>query len=89
MSENNHKKYVEEILYHVLAHTQQMLTQGCCNCCSGIDNPNNIQTICLPVDRLESIMRGEPQYFKKAHPASIYEYQWLENPLNKDGNEPF
>lgn len=79
MAQNTFKQYVEEIISHVLNHTQQRLENGCCNCCSGIDNPNSIQTICLPAERLASVMRGDPQNYSEDTGVSPYKFLWKEN----------
>lgn len=76
MAKNNFGDYVKEILRHVIAHTNQKLEHGCCNCNSGVDNPNNNQTVCLPAERLASVMRGEAQNYSVNSGIGPYQFRW-------------
>ena len=89
MEENTYNRYVLEVLEQVTAHTKQLVEYGKCACCSFYEPEDESlgQFTCAAVDRLNSIMRGEPQNYEIAPAVHIYEFIWKNN-SNSNNNDP-
>jgi hypothetical protein len=81
MAENTYSSYVLEVLEQVTAHTKQLVENGKCVCCHSYEpeEQNLGQYNCIAVNRLNSIMRGEPQNYEIAPEVHIYQFIWKSN----------
>lgn len=92
MAPNTNKNYILEILEFVIQHTQQVAEKGYCNCfCNAYhsDADKTTQFNCLPVERLNSVMRGEEQNYEEWN-FGPYKFKWFDNnKIIQDEQTPF
>jgi hypothetical protein len=86
MAPNTNSDYVREVLQQVIEHTEELMQTGICFCCPSVTPEEGIlgQYACTAVDRLNSIMRGEPQNYEAAPEVHPYYFIWKNNTNPKD-----
>lgn len=92
MAPNTHSNYILEILEQVIAHTKQLTEKGYCNCFCNEHDPysgKTTQSNCLPVERLNSVVRGEQQNYEECN-FGPYKFMWFDNnKIIQDDKSPF
>lgn len=89
MAENTYSSYVLDVLEQVTAHTKQIIEYGKCACCHSHEPEEAVfgQYTCIAVDRLSSIMRGEPQNYEVAPAVHPYQFIWKSNTNPSDSTD--